>query len=350
MTSVGDVDIRGPEMFARYAYAPNQLGYCGPPDLDALTGGSVERIRTAARRFSGAWPYLRVLSALTGISDPLDYRLVESYWLGGGVGAALDADEFYAALLAVIGPQAGHYWSHLDDELAARPPEITASTYSGCIRGPDSWAAAWTNTRCTCSIVAESPPPRCWPGTVITRRCVVSGWNGMARHCNCPCRQRKPLRCASRGTARYPMCNRENRWRCTGAECAADWTQPTCAISTTVRTDSSRSPTAGLRWSPDETPNRQDDEQIGFYWTTVTGGPTSLQALVETDDEPDRLIATHLAALDDALIIAAERFAEILGGGGARPMPKSALHCWICIAPWTGCVSNSPPRCSVAGR
>ncbi len=59
----------------------------------------------------------------------------------------------------------------------------------------------------------------------------------------------------------------------------------------------------------------QDDEQIGFYWTTVTGGPTSLQALVETDDEPDRLIATHLAALDDALIIAAERFAEILGGG-----------------------------------
>ncbi len=118
MTSVGDVDIRGPEMFARYAYAPNQLGYCGPPDLDALTGGSVERIRAAARRFSGAWPYLRVLSALTGISDPLDYRLVESYWLGGGVGAALDADEFYAALLAVIGPQAGHYWSHLDDELA----------------------------------------------------------------------------------------------------------------------------------------------------------------------------------------------------------------------------------------
>ncbi len=89
MTSVGDVDIRGPEMFARYAYAPNQLGYCGPPDLDALTGGSVERIRAAARRFSGAWPYLRVLSALTGISDPLDYRLVESYWLGGGVGAAL---------------------------------------------------------------------------------------------------------------------------------------------------------------------------------------------------------------------------------------------------------------------
>lgn len=33
------------------------------------------------------------------------------------------------------------------------------------------------------------------------------------------------------------------------------------------------------------------------------------------DEEPDRLVATHLEALDDALIIAAERFGEILGGG-----------------------------------
>ncbi|CAM2854290.1 hypothetical protein BST27_06370 [Mycobacterium intermedium] len=59
----------------------------------------------------------------------------------------------------------------------------------------------------------------------------------------------------------------------------------------------------------------QSDGQIGFYWTTPSGTPTSLQKLVEHDEEADRLIATHLAALDDALIIAAERFGEILGGG-----------------------------------
>lgn len=59
----------------------------------------------------------------------------------------------------------------------------------------------------------------------------------------------------------------------------------------------------------------QSDDQIGFYWVTQSGTPTSLQALVDDDDEPDRLVATHLEALDDALIIAAERFAEILGGG-----------------------------------
>ena len=66
----------------------------------------------------------------------------------------------------------------------------------------------------------------------------------------------------------------------------------------------------------------QTDEQIGFYWATPTGAPTSLQALVIDDEEPDRLVATHLEALDDALIIAAGRFGEILGGG-RRPADAS---------------------------
>lgn len=61
----------------------------------------------------------------------------------------------------------------------------------------------------------------------------------------------------------------------------------------------------------------QSDGQLGFYWATPSGTPTSLQALVSEDDEPDRLVATHLEALDDALIDAAQRFGDILGGGRA---------------------------------
>jgi hypothetical protein len=113
-----DPETHGVEMFARYAHAPNALGYCGPPLGATLRDGSVEEVRRAATQFSGAWPYLRVLAKMTGISDPLDYRLVESYWLGGGVGANLDAAEFFDALLAIIGPQAGQYWSHLTPDLA----------------------------------------------------------------------------------------------------------------------------------------------------------------------------------------------------------------------------------------
>ena len=116
-------------MFARYAYAPNKLGYCGPPEPGALsragsdTGSDAagadfgDEMRAVARRFSGAWPYLQVLSRLTGIEDPLDYRIVESYWLGGGVGDGIDPREFGRRLLALIGPQAGGYWTHLTTEL-----------------------------------------------------------------------------------------------------------------------------------------------------------------------------------------------------------------------------------------
>lgn len=117
MTVPEVTDTRGTEFFARYAYAPNHLGYCGPPEAEVLRSGSEAEVRAVAKRFSGAWPYLQVLSRMTGIEDPMDYRIMESYWLGGGVGAQLDPREFGAELLAVIGPQAGHYWAHLTPEL-----------------------------------------------------------------------------------------------------------------------------------------------------------------------------------------------------------------------------------------
>lgn len=59
----------------------------------------------------------------------------------------------------------------------------------------------------------------------------------------------------------------------------------------------------------------QADGQIGFYWATPDGVATTLPDLVIGDEEPDRLVATHLEALDDALIIAAAQFGDLLGGG-----------------------------------
>ncbi len=59
----------------------------------------------------------------------------------------------------------------------------------------------------------------------------------------------------------------------------------------------------------------QDEDQIGFHWVSEAGQPISLPDLVLVDDEPERLPPTHLEALDDALIDAAGRFGELLGGG-----------------------------------
>jgi hypothetical protein len=112
----------GDALFARYAYAPNELGYCGPAQAGALlgrgaAGAAVPDLRALARTFHGAWPYLEILAAMTGVGDPLDRRVVEAYWLGGGLADAVDGREFGAALLARIGPQARHYWRHLTGEI-----------------------------------------------------------------------------------------------------------------------------------------------------------------------------------------------------------------------------------------
>jgi hypothetical protein len=102
----------GTALFAAYADAPNALGYCGPP---GGIGTTEAEIRASARRFSGVWPYLQVLARLTGTEDPLDARLVEAYWLGRDLG--VDREEFGRELLAVLGPRAGAYWTHLTDDL-----------------------------------------------------------------------------------------------------------------------------------------------------------------------------------------------------------------------------------------
>jgi hypothetical protein len=67
---------------------------------------------------------------------------------------------------------------------------------------------------------------------------------------------------------------------------------------------------------------RQADGQIGFYWVTADGRPVTLPELLAADDEPGRLVPTHLSALDDALIDAAGRWGEVLGGG--RPVRDEA--------------------------
>jgi hypothetical protein len=80
----------GPVLFARYAYAPNSLGYCGPSDPSALLGAAAEGtdvigLGQLAARFEGAWPYLQLLAACNGIDDPLDRRVVEAYWVGNAL-------------------------------------------------------------------------------------------------------------------------------------------------------------------------------------------------------------------------------------------------------------------------
>lgn len=80
--------IPGPVLFARFAYPPNSLGYCGPDDSAAVrdyavTGTADRGLAELAGMFSGALPYLQLIAAASHIADPLDERVVHAYWLGG---------------------------------------------------------------------------------------------------------------------------------------------------------------------------------------------------------------------------------------------------------------------------
>ena len=97
-------------LFARYAYPPNALGYCGPPDPKALVeAGSpdarAEDLASVARCFSGAWPYLELIASANAIADPLDARVVEAYWVGSELLEGIPA----TSLLEAIGrhPESG---------------------------------------------------------------------------------------------------------------------------------------------------------------------------------------------------------------------------------------------------
>ena len=74
-------------MFVRYAYPPNALGYCGPGGFrDYAEAGVVDPgLLKLVQGFSGAWPYLELISSGCDIRDPLDRRVVEAYWVGNNL-------------------------------------------------------------------------------------------------------------------------------------------------------------------------------------------------------------------------------------------------------------------------
>ena len=83
----GRAGVAGPVLFARYAFPPNSHGYCGPGDSASFfeygVAGSDDRgLRDLSRQFAGAWPYLELIASATGVSDPLDSRVVQAYWVG----------------------------------------------------------------------------------------------------------------------------------------------------------------------------------------------------------------------------------------------------------------------------
>jgi hypothetical protein len=104
--------------FARYAYPPNALGFCGPDDgrllLEYASAGTADGgLVEAASAFSGAWPYLELIAGNVGLDDPLDAAVVEAYWLGNHLLDHIDRSRFGNDLERRFKARSGSDWEHL---------------------------------------------------------------------------------------------------------------------------------------------------------------------------------------------------------------------------------------------
>lgn len=132
----------GERLFARYAHAPNALGYCGPAAAAGLQqvacgGGADVDVRRLARQFSGAWPYQVMIAELAGPDvDPLSEQVGRAYWTGNELTHRLDAGRLGDMLLERFAGQAGHYWSHLSAELL----EEVTPTHAFHVLGVYPWS------------------------------------------------------------------------------------------------------------------------------------------------------------------------------------------------------------------
>lgn len=115
----------GPLLFARYAYPPNERGFCGPDDYPALlaygAGATTDDgLRDLAMAFSGAWPYLELITEATGAADPLGHRVVEAYWVGNDLLDRVDMLRFGNSLRERFHARAGKGWGYLEEAIPAR--------------------------------------------------------------------------------------------------------------------------------------------------------------------------------------------------------------------------------------
>lgn len=120
MVPDGRRSVSGEELFARYAYPPNELGHCGPPGSETLfsegAGGGGRSARDRAPQFEGAWAYLRLLAEAAGLDDPLAEEVVSAYWLGGDLLDLVAPEEVAALVRHDFGAQPG-----IRDRLASLP-------------------------------------------------------------------------------------------------------------------------------------------------------------------------------------------------------------------------------------
>ena len=116
--------VSGPVLFSRYAFPPNRHGYCGPSDHVAffetgVAGNPDGGLQPMAREFAGAWPILELIAHATGVTDPLDRRVVEAYWVGSPRLEQVSMSALGRSMEDRFRQKTGMHYTSLSNEVAA---------------------------------------------------------------------------------------------------------------------------------------------------------------------------------------------------------------------------------------
>ncbi len=175
----------GPDLFSRYAFPPNVLGYCGPSDAgltEGLAGTEARReLAHIIEQFEGAWPYLELIGGLSGL-DPLDTRVVEAYWIGNDLLDRVDTLTWGNSVDDRFRARAGSGWSTVETGIVDGAPNhafhvfcvypwvgLLQSGYADHALGViDRCRIRWgTVEACSGSDVIVRCPPLTWDGEVL---------------------------------------------------------------------------------------------------------------------------------------------------------------------------------------
>jgi hypothetical protein len=138
------VDLTGPQRFARFAYPPKALGYCGPGNSDDLlhlaTVQPEEELVHLARAFEGAFPYLELLAGANRRTDPLDPDIVEAYWIGNALLEKVSTADLGRSVDDRFRRRAGRRWGDLAEGVPAGCANhsfhvLSVSPWVGLLRG-----------------------------------------------------------------------------------------------------------------------------------------------------------------------------------------------------------------------
>jgi hypothetical protein len=174
------VSVEGALLFARYAYPPNELGYCGPPGAGALLRASAAEIAQRARGFDGAWAYLEFLAGISGVDDPLDEAVVSAYWVGNPLIDAASPLSLLSFLRPRFAGQQGGTWTEAGSRAVAHHSFHVFEVYpwATLLRRTGNPTAASVLDRCRIrtgvvrAVHGESATVECspliWDGTSLT--------------------------------------------------------------------------------------------------------------------------------------------------------------------------------------